>query len=180
MSFGRMLIQDSYQDNQVLNVDPSRRYIVNEEKDWQMLLNRNSKAFLREKELKIAAQLSPSDLTKIKTVAYLYNKKDSSAYMAIESKFRFYKISGPSWQEDFITEVTGAHLVNNFHFAEIETDDLVPCVLNGEDSIMIEAQIERKGVLYKDRIYLNHIGIYDSYLRNKKNIDFLRITKLDD
>jgi len=180
MSFGRMLIQDSYQDNQVLNVDPSKRYIVNEEESWQMLLNRNSKAFLREKELKIASQLNPLDLTKIKSIAYLYDKKDSTAYSAIDSKFRFYKVSGPNWQEDFIVEVSGTSLSNNYHLSESLLTDLSPAILNGEDSLMLEVEITRRGISYKDRVYLNHIGIYDSYLRLKRNVDFLEVTKLDE
>jgi hypothetical protein len=45
---------------------------------------------------------------------------------------------------------------------------------------MIEATIIRLGLTYRERVYLNHLGIFDSVTRLKRDVDFLSISKKDE
>ena len=50
----------------------------------------------------------------------------------------------------------------------------------GGDSIMIEATINRLSSVYRDRIYVNHLGIYDNVTRLRGDVEFLEVTKKDE
>ena len=52
--------------------------------------------------------------------------------------------------------------------------------MDGDTTLMIEGVAIRSGVTYRDRIYVNHLGVYDSIIRLRNAVDFLDITKLDE
>jgi len=52
--------------------------------------------------------------------------------------------------------------------------------LDGERTLMIEATITRLGKEYKSSVYVNHLGIYDSFFRLKNEVEFLFVTKKDE
>jgi hypothetical protein len=45
---------------------------------------------------------------------------------------------------------------------------------------MIQATIVRLGITYRDRIYVNHLGIFDNVTRLRGDVEFLEVTKKDE
>jgi hypothetical protein len=111
-------------------------------------------------------------------VAYLFTKHQIQS--AESATFSFYRIGGTAWEEELVGQISGTKQSNNYISSNIDISALSPSILNGEDSLMLEVELVRRNKTYVDRVYLNHIGIYDSYLRLKRDVQFLEVTKLDE
>lgn len=176
----RLLAQNDNEVNQILNVDVTVPYIVNTSSDWQMLFNRNSSISEIPRILKIAAQLDPSDFDKIRVIGYLFNPKTGNADKATSCSFKIHKVENPIWTEQLLHTENGAEQANHYFLISVDQSSLSSANINGEDSLMIEVTAVRKNKIFKDRIYANHLGIYDSYIRLKRKVQFLDATKLDE
>lgn len=179
----KLLAQDNNEENQWLDVDHDSRYIVNVSPEWQFLFGPNSALSTSSREIKLAAQLDTSTLDKIRIVGYLYNSANASTDSAASATFSIYRvedITTPKWNEVFITNLTGVEQSNNYYFADIAISSITGASLDGDTTLMIEGTVTRSGVTYRDRIYVNHLGVYDSVVRLRNAVDFLDITKLDE
>lgn len=180
MAITRKLIsQDDQDDNQWLKVDHDSRYIVNDVDDWQFLFGPNSALSNSAQIIKIAAKFNENSFNNIQIVAYLFDQKNGTVANAADCIFKINRISAPDWTETLIATINGNQLTNNYFYANPTLTDLAPIDFQGGESIMIEAVSNRLGVVYRDRIYLNHLGIYDSVIRLRNEVQFLDITKKD-
>lgn len=178
----RLLAQDSGDENQWLKVDHNSRYIANNEDYWQFLFGPNSSLNNSSQVLKLAAQFDTTTLDKIRLVGYLYNPTTGSIDNAATVSFSIYKvqdITNPKWEDNFIVTIPGVLQSNSYFFAEILTSSLPGTSLDGDTTLMIEGVSVRSGITYRDRIYVNHLGVYDSVVRLRQEDDFLFITKKD-
>ena len=73
----------------------------------------------------------------------------------------------------------GSQLSNNYFYINPTVASLTPIDFFGGDTIMIEATAIRLGVTYRDRIYVNHLGIYDNVTRLRGDVEFLDLTKVN-
>jgi hypothetical protein len=179
----KLVAQDNNEENQWLKIDHDSRYVVNVNPEWQFLFGPNSILSTSSREIKIAAQLDTSTLDKIRMVAYLYNAANASADSAASATFSIYRvedITTPKWNEVFITTLNGVEQSNNYYFADINISSLTGANMDGDTTLMIEGVATRSGVTYRDRIYVNHLGVYESVIRLRNAVDFLDITKLDE
>ena len=179
----KLLAQDNNEENQWLKVDHDSRYIVNVSPEWQFLFGPNSALSTSSRVIKIAAQLDTNTLDKIRMVAYLYNAANASADSAASATFSIYRvedITSPKWNEVFISSLSGVEQTNNYYFADIDISSLTGTSMDGDTTLMIEGVATRSGVTYRDRIYVNHLGVYESVVRLRNAVDFLDITKLDE
>jgi hypothetical protein len=182
MPVRRLVAQDDNDDNQWLKVDHSSRYIVNDMEDWQFLFGPNSALTNSAQVLKIAAQLDTSTLDKIRIIGYLYNSSSGSIDSASSINFKVYKvadITSPKWDDQLITTLTGVLQPNGYYFVDISVSLLTGTNLDGDTTLMIEATAIRSSTTYRDRIYVNHLGVYDSIIRLRNDVEFLDITKQD-
>lgn len=178
----KLVAQDDNQDNQWLKVDHDSRYIVNASSDWQFLFGPNSELSTSGQVLKLAAQLDTTTLDKIRLIGYLYNPKNGSVDSSSGVVFSIYSvndITNPKWNDQFITTLVGTVQNNSYYFSEINISALTGTSLDGDTTLMIEGVATRLGVTYRDRIYVNHLGVYESVIRLRQDVDFLNITKKD-
>lgn len=177
-----LLAHDSTQDAQNLKVDHSSRYIENHIKEWQFLFGPNSQPSNSELILKHWAKFNEIDLNSIQIAAYLYDQKNASISNAANATINIYKINTTStnWTESLIDTVVPTQLSNNYYFYNTLLSNYPTIDFEGGDSVMIETTLVRLGTVYRDRIYVNHLGIYDSMLRLKAEVEFLDLTKLDE
>lgn len=178
----RLVAQDDNDENQWLKVDHDSRYIVNDMDDWQFLFGPNSVLSNSSQVIKLAAQLDTNTLDKIRITGYLYNPKtgavDSSSGITF-SIYRVNDITNPKWNDVFITTLNGTLQNNAYYFSEIDISDLTGASMDGDTTLMIEGVATRLGITYRDRIYVNHLGVYESVIRLRQDVDFLNITKKD-
>jgi len=177
----KLVAQDDSEVNQWLKVDHSSRFIVNDSPEWQFLFGINSTLSASNQIIKISARFDDSTFNNIKIIAYLYDQQNASIGNANSCVLNIYKSTIPNWTETLITTLTTTQLSNSYFYANPTLSSLLPDLsFEGGDSIMIEATITRLGVTYRDRVYINHLGIYDNVTRLRQDVEFLDIIKADE
>lgn len=178
----KWVAQNNSEENQWLKIDHGSRYIVNHSPEWQPIFNANSTLNNSAQILKLAAQLDTNSLDKIRLAGYLYNPIHGSIDNSASVIFKIYKVAdlmSPQWDDQLIETTNGVLQSNNYYFKEIQISALSGVNLDGDTTLMIEGVATRLGVTYRDRIYVNHLGVYDSIVRLRSDVDFLDITKKD-
>lgn len=176
----RRLVAQDNEDCQQLKVDTLDRYLVNDSEDWYFLFGPNSEILNSNQVIKIAAEFDVTDLSSVRFIAYLYNPNDGSVDNAATCTFNIYLVNQPGWTESLLLTQAGALQLNSYFFTDIPTASLSPAILDGNSTLMIEAVITRLSDTYRDRVYINSLGVYDSIIRLRNDVDFLEITKLDE
>lgn len=180
MAISRILVaQDDNEDNEWLKVDHDSRYIQNDFDDWQYLFGPNSRLSNSSLIAKIACQFDTSTFSNIKIIGYLYDQTNASIGNAATCTFGVYQVSTNSWNETLLTILSGTQLPNNYFLVNPTLSSFPTVNFDGGDTIMIEMTINRLGVIYRDRLYVNHLGIYDNITRLRQDVEFLDITKQD-
>lgn len=178
MPITRKLI--SQPDVQALRVDSVSRYIQNDSKNWQMLFGINSELTNSVQVLKLGAEFDKDNLNSIYLTAYLYNPNTGGVDNASTCVFKVYKVVNPSWSDNLVYTASGSILPNQYFYLNIPIASLTGVDLDGADTLLIEATVVRSGVTLRERLYVNHLGVYDSIIRLRQDVDFLDITKLDE
>lgn len=179
----KIVAQDENDTNQWLKIDHSTRYIVNDSPEWQFLFGPNSVLDNSSQILKLAAQLDTNTLDKIRIVGYLYNPKNGTIDSASGITFNVYKVTDittPKWNDELITTLTGILQSNSYYFVDIDITSLTGTSLDGDTTLMIEGVATRLNVTYRERIYVNHLGVYQSVVKLRQDVDYLDITKQDE
>lgn len=175
----KLLAHDENEDNQWLKVDHSTRYIENNGSEWQFLFGPNSELNNSAQIIKIAAKFNENTFNDIQLIGYLYEPLNAAIANASSCQFKIHKITTPNWTETLILTVSGTQLSNNYFYVN-PSISAFGLDFQGGDSIMIEATMTRLGTIYRDRIYVNHLGIYDNVYRLRQEVEFISITKADE
>lgn len=179
----KIVAQDDNDDNQWLKIDHDSRYIINDADDWQFLFGPNSVLSNSSQVLKLAAQLDTNTLDKIRLIGYLYNSRNGTIDNAAGVTFKIYRVTDittPKWDDQLITSVSGVFQSNSYYFKDLAISSLTGTNLDGDTTLMIEGTATRLGITYRDRIYVNHLGVYDSIVRLRNDVEFLDVTKQDE
>lgn len=179
MPISRRFVAQDQEDNQILKMDHDSRYIVNNETDWQFLFGPNSELSNSTLILKLTAKFNEQSFDNIQIIGYLYDTFNASVANAGSGIFKIYRIQSPDWTEVLISTVSGTQLSNNYFYNNVLLSTLSPIDFDGGESIMIEGTLTRLGVTYRDRVYLNHLGVYDNITRLRADVEFLDISKKD-
>lgn len=90
--------------------------------------------------------------------------------------FNIYSVSLDGWVKTFLVTKSGAS--NGSEFIADATGIEIP-ELGGDTTLYVECSMTRLNKTYKIAKYFNHLGIYDSFFRLKKEVQFIRLTKED-
>ena len=174
----RVLVAQDTRDNQVLRVDYSGRFIVCTGSDWQMLFNSNSELTTSFRVLKLAAELPLATPDKFRLTAYLFNTLTGSVDNATSCEFKIFVAASDadnSWADIYLGSLPGVIQNNQYFFAELPFADLAPYVFDGSSTILIDAYVMRMKTTYRDRLYVNHLGVYNS-IEALRNTAVLKLT----
>jgi hypothetical protein len=177
---GKLLAPHSSRKWQILKRDINKRFLVNQSKRSQILIGPFSAFTVGDRRLKLAAEFDTGDFDSIRLAAYLYNLDFGSVDNAGSCVFRVFKVTTPNWTEELLTTVTGTPTINNYFFADVNLSALSSAELDGDSTLMIEVVLTRLSRTFRDRIYVNHLGSYDSILRLRSDVRFLDLNKLDE
>lgn len=175
-----LLAQNENEENQWLKVDHNSRFIINDSNDWQFLFGINSQLSTSSQIIKIGAKFDENTFDNLNLTAYLFDPQNGSIANAATCTFKIFQITTPDWTENLITTVTGTQISNNYFYNTTALSSISPIDLYGGDSVMVEATIIRLGVTYRDRIYVNHLGIYSNVTKLRQDVDYLDVTKVDE
>jgi hypothetical protein len=107
--------------------------------------------------------------------------RGKSAKTIASCTFRIYSVNvDNTWAETLLVTVAGSNVGGNKFSASTPESSLAPTALTGELTYKMEVELTRLGKTYTDAFYFNHVGIYDSFIRLKNDVEFLDITKLDE
>ena len=176
----KLLAQDSSEDNQILKMDSLKRYIVNSSEDWQFLFSQNSELTVSQQVLKIAAEFDSENFDRIRFSAHLFNPVTGSIDSASTCEFKLYSVVQPGWFENLVTTFSGTIQNNSIFFSEIALSSVPSLNFLGDDTVAVECILTRLSNTYRDKVYINHLGIYDSLFRLKRKVNYLAVTKLDE
>lgn len=175
----KLVAQDQNEENQWLKVDHSSRYIVNSTEDWQFIFGPNSELSASSPTLKSWVKFNDSTFNNLQIMGYLYDARNAATFNSASCEFKVFLITTPDWTETYLTTINGSQLPNSYYYANPTLASIGPVDFQGGDSLMIETTIVRAGVTYRDRIYVNHLGIFDNVSRLRSEVEFLEITKKD-
>jgi hypothetical protein len=164
-------------------VDHPDRYIQMDHPSWQPLFGPNSALSNSEQVIKCWAQLDTTTLNSIRIVGYLYRPGTGAVDSAASVGFRIYRvqdITSPNWDDLYLMSVAGVLQPNGYYTVTVPTSSIPGAILDGDTTLMIEAVAVRSGTTFRDRVYLNHLGVYESINRLRQDVDFLDITKQDE
>lgn len=174
------LISQDGDDSQVLRTDNRKKFIVNHTHEWQFLFGPNSALSNSQHVVKLAAEFDVSDFNSIRMIGYLYNPITGSTDNASSCEFKVYKVTQPQWYDTFVATFSGTQIPNSYFFVDVPLASLPSIDFDGGDTIMIDAIVTRLGETYRDRIYVNHLGIYDNVFRLRQDVEYLDLTKMDE
>lgn len=180
MAISRKLIITDDDDQCWVKVDHASLFILNETDDCQTVFGPNSELSNSAQIIKIAAKFDDDSFDNLKITAYLYDQRNANIANAGSCEFKIYKVSNPDWTDVLIGTLPGVQLSNSYFYSNPILSSFPTVDFLGGDSLMIEATIIRSGVTYRDRVYLNHLGVYGSVIRLKQDVEFLELTKLDE
>lgn len=181
MAISRKLIaHDDNQTAQWLKTDHSSRYIENHSDEWQFLFGPDSALSNATQIVKLAAKFDDNSFNNINIVAYLYDSKNNAISNAANCQFDLFVVSTPDWTENFLTSISGSQLPNSYYYANPLLSSIGSLDFFGGDTLMIQASMVRLGITYRERIYVNHLGIFDNISRLRADVEFLEVTKKDE
>lgn len=114
----------------------------------------------------------------VQMVASLFRGK--TAKTIATCNFKIYSVdTDDSWAETLLVSLLGTDVGANKFSASTPESSLAPKTLTGELTYKLEVEITRLGKTYTDFFYFNHIGIYDTTVRLRQDVEFLEVTKKD-
>lgn len=183
MATRKLVAQTNPKNNQILKMDSIQRFIVNDAPKWQFLFNAGSDLTNSVQIPKIAAEFDNSDRDSIRVIGYLYNTTSGTVDNASTCEFKIFRVAttlSPKWDDVPLYTVFGVQESNSYFFSDIDLSDLPGADLDGDTTLMVEVLITRLGRTYRDRLYINHLGVYDSIIRLRQDVEWLDISKLDE
>lgn len=119
----------------------------------------------------IGGEFDTTDFSSVRFTGYLM-QDNSTVLTASSCTFNIYSIGSPGWVETLLHTQAGSIQGNNYFFADI-SETTLGILLDGDPTLMVEAVIVRLGKTYRNRVYLNQLGIYDSFFKLKRQVNII-------
>ena len=181
MASRRVTMLTNNQYIQPLKVSFNNKKVITPNASYNSIVTKVSFEKPQNKDYKVKAWLrfNSNTFNGVQLVSSLVRGKD--AKIIAGCTFKVYSIDlTDAWVETLRTTVSGTAISGNRFSASVLEAALAPADLTGEITYKIEVIITRLGKTYSDIFYFNHLGIYDSFIRLKNDVEFLDITKLDE
>lgn len=170
----KIIVQSVDEDAQLLNVSFVNPPILHDDEDIQLILDLGEPVT---KTVIIGGEFNSTSFNSIRLASYLM--QDNLIVNAASCVFNVYSVNQPNWQETLLYTGSGAIQVNNYFYLDIPLTSL-SANLDGSTTLMVDVSLVRLGKTYKNRLYLNQLGIYSTTTMLNNNVNFLNITKKDD
>lgn len=156
------------------------RLVITPNVDYNSILLKNTheRSSNKDYSVKLWGKFDTVNFDGIQLMCYLHKKEE--ILQTSECTFKVYKVEPNSWDESFLFENVGVYSTNKFVLSVTQAQLGVTAELDGDYTLAIEASIKRGTKAFKSKIYLNHLGVYDSIFRLRQDVEFLDITKVDE
>lgn len=167
---------------QSLKLKTERKLVLTPAADYNSIVfTKTHRAFdPRSVKLKMWAKFNTQDFDGIHLIAGIYRDSEKGLNSA-SCLFKVYYVdANQNWGRTLV--FSGNAVFQNGQWILPVTQANLGSLteLDGERTFMIEAEITRQKKTYKNRIYVNHLGVYDSIVRLRSDVQFLDLNKLDE
>lgn len=140
--------------------------------------HKSCKLRFSDQDMVVWAKFKTQDCDGINLIAFI-NKNNKKKQIG-SCNFKVFSISvDDNWTETAILNTT-LNFPGVSAKLHVPQSTLDPLELDGEFTLSIEAEIKIRNEFYRKKIYVNHLGVYDSVFRLKQEVEFLDITKVDE
>lgn len=129
-------------------------------------------------KLKLAAKFNSNTFDGIYLTSVLLKGVDPST--SANCVFEVYSISNDGlWTETLLTTVSGVPQSSRF-IAAVPASLLGAADIDGSTTLAVKCSVQRQSDTFTNKIYVNHLGIFESLFLLKQEVEFLDLTKLDE
>lgn len=96
------------------------------------------------------------------------------------TEFKIYRVAEASWVETLVFTATATAASPREFVATVSQANLGSNELSGGETYAIECTATRVRGSYKKKIWVNHLGCFDSLTRLRHSMEWLEIEKVDD
>jgi len=181
MASRRVMMLTNNQYVQPLKLSFNNKKVITPNAAYNSIVTKVSFEKPTDKDFKVKAwmRFNSDTFDGVQMIGSLFRGK--SAKTIASCTFRIYSVNvDNTWAETLLVTVAGSNVGGNKFSASTPESSLAPTALTGELTYKMEVELTRLGKTYTDAFYFNHIGIYDSFIRLKNDVEFLDITKLDE
>jgi hypothetical protein len=174
----RATINNSY--TQPLKLKTGRKLVITPNADYNSVLftKRHKATSLSDYSLKLGVKFNSETFDGIYLTSML--TRDVQPLNASNCTFDIYTISNDGlWTETLVTSVNGVAQGNRF-IASASNATLGGIELDGGLSLAVKCTVQRQADTFTEKIYANHLGIFESLFLLKQEVEFLDLTKLDE
>ncbi len=132
-------------------------------------------------ETVVAAKWDSADCNGIHLKAFLWKNRHQLIHGA-DCVFDIFVVSESNvWTETLLASVSGVQQADGSFTADVSevTLGLGDC-LDGKRVLAVSSRIRRFHKQYRQKVFFNGLGIYNSYLDARRNIEWLTLTKKDE
>jgi hypothetical protein len=126
----------------------------------------------------LTAKFNELNFDAINCLYYLQSATTGNKLSVLTPIFRCYFIN-QDYSEVFIGSETGTLTQAGWQCSFL-LSILAPNFIEGQAAIKVTVETKRLDENIKATAYLNHLGVYDSIIRLRNDVDYLDITKLDE
>lgn len=182
MATRRIKVTTNNKYTQTLKLKTGRKLVLTPNNDYNSVLftSRHRATSPKEYQVNLWAKFAQDDFDGIHIRAFI--EKDSEIFQSANYTFDVYTVSRDSnWAETFVITKPGVILADGSYKCQVVTSEFPSTVdIDGELTLAIKVNCSRIGRKYTKKIFINHLGVYDSIVRLKQDVEFLDITKLDE
>jgi hypothetical protein len=171
----KLLSQSSYNSSARLKGLGSRHLLVGSH-EYNSALRLTSKESQNQNVL--TAKFDELNFDRINCLYYLQSATTGNKLSVVTPVFRCYFIN-QDYSEVFIGSEVGTLTPVGWQCSFL-LSLLAPNFIEGQAAIKITVETKRLDEKIKASVYLNHLGVYDSIIRLRNDVDYLDITKLDE
>lgn len=174
----RSILND--EDVQVLKLGAPNNLVQNlDEEDHQILFSLARKPPVYNAH--VWAKFDSTDFNGIHLMGYII-KNEKELIHAANCAFRVYDVVlTNTWTETLLYSTTGVQQADGRFIADITQANLgITDWIDGERTFAIEIELSRFKKKFKKKVYVNHLGVYDSIIRLRQEVEYLFLTKLDE
>ncbi len=129
------------------------------------------------KEVMLHAKFNSSIMDGIQFIAEL--KRDDNTLQSNLDHFILSSVNPANWAETFIANIVPVS-TNGIHTGVINQATLLTHELSGKQVYSVSVEMSRKRFKFRKKIYVNHLGCFDSIIRLRQNVEHLEIEKVDE
>lgn len=168
----KIRVQTLDEEAQTLKLNLSTQLILQDQVDVQAIVSYGEPVTYT---AVIGGEFNTATFDGVRLVGYIMQDM-SSVVSSSSCTFNIFSVNQPNWVETLLYSAAGTLQPNNYWFVSL-TEAQINTLLDGDPTLMVEVAINRLGKTIKNRIYLNQLGIFDSFFKTKRALTIMQATE---